>query len=383
MNKLTKTFVESIEPTDKEQIIRDSELKGFTLKVLPSGKKVYMLQYRYGRKTRKPKIGNHGEITAEHARKIAKSWLGKLAMDVDPMAQREQEEKNITINELFNLYIEERKPYTKPNYLRDSLRYHERFIKDGVGKIKASEVTRDDLAKLHNKLSKTKYQANRVLQLISATINFGIANQLIEERINPCSFVKKYKEDKKEVYLTNEQINRLFEVLDQEQAQQTEDEYLIAAIKVILLTGARKNEILTLKWSYINFDRKLFNLPDSKTGAKPIMVSDNVLKIIKTLKKQKDNEYVFVGKVKGSYWVNIRKPWLRISKKAGFEGVRIHDLRHTFASMGANAGLTLLEVGGMLGHKRSTTTERYAHLFDENKRKAVDKVTEVILNSNN
>ncbi len=201
------------------------------------------------------------------------------------------------------------------------------------------------------------------------------------EGSNPVRHVEKYRENKVERYLSPQELDRLERVLSEGEGNGSENPFVIAAIRLLLCTGARLGEILTLKWGYVDLDRALISLPDSKTGRKPIYLNSLAVEVLAGLPRVEGNPYVIVGDKPGAHLVNIRKPWYRIRKLTGIDDVRIHDLRHTFASIAVSAGMSLPLTGRLLGHRKSVTTERYAHLADDPVRAANEAVAEVIRKS--
>ena len=193
-----------------------------------------------------------------------------------------------------------------------------------------------------------------------------------------CKHVDKYPENKREKFLSNAEIEQLFTALKTVEQNQTESPYVIAAIRLLLLTGCRFSEIITLKWEYIDFTNHRINFPDSKTGKKSTYVSPYVIEILSNLERKSDNPYVIQGSIEGNHLVNLRKPWYRIRKLAGLEEVRIHDLRHSFASIGAASGLSLPIIGALLGHLQVSTTARYAHLLGDPLKDAANVIGEKI-----
>jgi integrase len=179
---------------------------------------------------------------------------------------------------------------------------------------------------------------------------------------NPCRHVKKYREDKRERYLTKEELQCLGTALDDAKHNQTESPFVIAAIGLLVLTGARLTEVLTLKWDYVDLENAVLRLPDSKTGAKLIYLNDVAVKLLRAMPRMAGNPFVIAGGKPGARLVNLQKPWRRIRAAASLPDVRIHDLRHSFASVAAGAGMSLPVIGKLLGHSQPVTTARYAHL---------------------
>jgi integrase len=185
------------------------------------------------------------------------------------------------------------------------------------------------------------------------------------ENSNPCRKIAKYRTRKVERYLSLEEFTRLGRVLDQLADEGGEGIFVVAAVRLLSLTGARLNEILTLKWSYVDFQRATLFLPDSKTGQKAIRLNSRALEILRALPRIQGNAYVLAGREAGGHLVNLQKPWRRIRALAELDDVRIHDLRHSYASMAAAAGASLPMIGKLLGHSQPQTTNRYVHLTED------------------
>ena len=182
---------------------------------------------------------------------------------------------------------------------------------------------------------------------------------------NPTQHIRKYKETPRERFLTQDEMTTLERTLSD-----AEDNYLVSpsvihALRVLLMTGARLQEVLTMKWEYVDFENGKIHLPDSKSGKKTIWLSDRAKDYIDAIPHKRGNPYVFPGQRKGSRLINIQKPWRKLRAIAGLDNVRIHDLRHTYASLAVSQNLSLPIVGKLLGHKSTKSTERYAHLYDE------------------
>ena len=193
-------------------------------------------------------------------------------------------------------------------------------------------------------------------------MNLAEAWGLRTEGTNPCRHVKKYPENKRERYLTKDELQRLGATLADAERDNTETPFTLAALGLLILTGARLTEILTLKWQYVDLAGGVLRLPDSKTGAKPIYLNDAAIKVLRGVPLMVGNPFVIAGKKRGARLINLQKPWRRIRAAARLHNVRIHDLRHSFASIGAGAGMSLTVIGKLLGHTQAVTTQRYAHL---------------------
>jgi integrase len=179
---------------------------------------------------------------------------------------------------------------------------------------------------------------------------------------NPCRHVEKYRERKRERFLSQAELARLGEALAEAERNGSESPYAIAAIRLLILTGARVSEILTLEWGHVDFERACLRLPESKSGAKVVHLSPPARELLASLPRIEGNPYVLPGLKERAHLVNLEAPWRRIRARASLEDVRLHDLRHSFASVGAGAGLSLPVIGALLGHSQPGTTARYAHL---------------------
>lgn len=228
-----------------------------------------------------------------------------------------------------------------------------------------TEITRQDVSKLHHSLRAKPYMANRVLAVLGKLFNLAEFWGYRPDRSNPCLHVKKYHEEKRERMLSAEELGRLGEALNAYDGSP----YVVAALKLLVFTGARLSEILALRWEQVDFERgeaRLANHKTSrKTGAKTVHLPPPALEVLASLPRLESNPYVIVGKVEDAHLVNLQKPWREIRKAAGLNDVRIHDLRHAFASVAASSGMSLPIIGKMLGHSQPQTTSRYAHLADD------------------
>jgi integrase len=214
--------------------------------------------------------------------------------------------------------------------------------------------------------------ANRTLALLSKLFNLAEKWGLRPDGSNPCRHVEKYRERKIERFLSSEELARLGAALREAERTQIELPSVIAAIRLLLLTGCRLSEILTLRWQDVDIDHQVLRLPESKTGKKVVYLASPALEVFAKAERVDGNPHVIVGKRPRAHLVNLQKPWRRIRAMAGLRDVRIHDLRHSFASMAAAGGLSLPLIGALLGHSQPQTTQRYAHLTADPIRRAAD-----------
>ena len=232
-----------------------------------------------------------------------------------------------------------------------------------IGAFRVVDVERKDVAELHNKHRAIPYQANRTLGVLSKMFNLAEIWGLRPDGSNPCRHVPKYREKKRERFLSQEELQRLGQVLSEAEVEGSETPFIIAAFRLLILTGCRLGEIQTLKWEYIT--PRHMELPDTKTGARRIPLPQAARDVLDALPRYAGNSYVIAGKLEGRFATDFQHPWRRIRARADLPEVRIHDLRHTYASMAVSGGMPIQMVGRLLGHSQLQTTMRYAHLADD------------------
>lgn len=367
--KITKRNVESQAPSNKAIYLWDGNLSGFGLKILPSGRKTYLVQYRMGGRkgrTRRMTIGVHGTVTTEQARREAKTLLAKVSLGIDPLADKDKAKQAPTTDELLQKFLTE---YVDVKLgPRTQVEYHT-VIRLKVPKAfrwkYIHEITRRDVAQIHQSMSDMPTRANKTIMVLSKFFNWCEENEYRDNYTNPCRHVKKYKEEARQRFLSQEEQERLKQSLVTAENDNLATPYAIESIRMLMFTGARLREILDLKWSFINWELGVLSLPKSKTGAKTIYLNPQALEVLKRVLRQKDNPYVFCGVKQGQPIINLQKPWRRIRSMANLDDVRLHDLRHTFASVAVMNGMSLPIVGALLGHSKPQTTARYAHLASD------------------
>lgn len=264
--------------------------------------------------------------------------------------------------------------HCKPSTQYEYRRCVDLFIMPKLGTLKIIDVTRADVVELHQSLKETPYQANRVLGVLSIIFTLADTCYVRSDGINPCWKVKRYKEVKRERYLTPDELSRLGKVLREADGELE----ATTCIRLLLLTGCRQGEIQNLKWEYVDFRAGVLRLRDSKTGAKVVPIGKTALDVLSDIPRIEGNPHVVIGKVEGQYLTDIQKPWRRIRARAGLDTLRIHDLRHSFASDALLLGADLTMIGRLLGHAQVQTTARYAHLKTDPIRKIANDVADAI-----
>lgn len=376
--RITKRAVDAAGARKADSYVWDHELPGFGLKVTPAGRKVYLVQYRLGGRngrTRRVTIGQHGELTPTAARAEAKRLLGEIASGRDPASDRDKTKADKSLAVVLEQFMAEHvRPKLKARTASEYQRTARLHILPRLGRRPIGELKRTDLARLHHELSDKPYQANRTLALLSKFFGWAEKHGLRPDSSNPCRHVEKYREGRRERFLSQAELARLGDALREAEQNESCSPWVVAAIRLLTLTGARRNEILTLRWEHVSEEHGCLMLPDSKTGRKAVRLSPPALVLLQTIPRLDGNPFVICGERPGRHHVNIEKPWRRIRAVAKLDDVRLHDLRHSFASVAASGGQSLVVIGKLLGHSQPATTARYAHLADDPVKAASDAV---------
>ena len=398
--KLTKLFADGVAPTANRVIYYDRDLTGFCLKVLPSGSKRWCVEYRPGaggRGVAKSRIvlGSTNAVTADQARTSARKMLASVALGDDPGAARKGARQMPTFREFANRYLEEEaKAKLKPRTVVNYRIYLSKHAAPVIGSLKLDQIKSSDIARLHRRIGLTRpMTANRIVECIGSVYRYAKTCGLISRETNPASHIESFREHRRERFLSSEELSRLGESIREAETVGVPwiiDETTIntkyipksrltnigphaaAALRLLILTGARLREILNLRWDYVDIERGLLLLPDSKTGRKTIVLNAPALLILNQLPRT--SEFVVVGDDPAKPRHDLNRPWRLVARRAGLGGVRLHDLRHTHASFGAAAGLGLPIIGKLLGHAQPATTARYAHLDADPLRRASERI---------
>ena len=421
--KITKRTVDAAQVSERDVFIWDTETKGFGLKVTPAGNKVYLTQARVkntGQLVRCT-IGKHGSPwTPEMARNEAVKLLGQIASGVNPNEAQKAARRDLTMAKLCDLYVAEGCATKKPSTIASDCGRIERHIKPLLGRKYIRDVTREDVERIMREIAggktkadiKTKPRgraivkggrgvATKTIMLLGAIFTFAVDRGMRED--NPTRGIRTFKPNRHERFLSPKELARLGEVMSQsefdfhaaeERARRGlarksgrrnqsdppagENPFAIAAIRLLMLTGCRKNEVLSLRWDWVDFQHNMLRLPDSKTGAKVIPLASPAIDLLRQLPRVEGNPHVFPSSKGDGHFVGLQKVWARVRKKAGLADVRIHDLRHSFASVGASGGDSLYVIGKLLGHRQSATTQRYAHLADDPVRAAAERIAQQV-----
>jgi integrase len=411
--KISRRSVAALEPSAKVVTYFDSDVKGFGLRIMPSGSQSWVLEYRPGAGGRgvakkRLKLGSPATMSPERARDEAIQTLARVTLGGDPSASKAAERRADTVADIADAFLSvhvatKRKERTLVEYTA----VVERYIKPVLGGMRGHLVTSADVARMQAQITRGKGElgnggrtiANRTLAVLSAMFTWAGKHGLVPFGHNPVKAIERFKENRKERFLTSSELAALGDALleaetiglpydvDESKAKAKNapkpesrrtkfGPHAIAAIRLLLLTGARRREILDLRWSEVDLERGVLFLPDSKTGKKTIVLSSAAAAILETLPRI--GTYVIAGSSAGTKDEKARsdlnKPWSAVSKRAGLTDVRLHDLRHSFASIGVGGSVGLPIIGKLLGHTQASTTQRYSHLDVDPLKRAVEAI---------
>ena len=324
---ISKRTVDGLSVADKDAVFWDRELLGFGVRVYPSGAKVYVVQCRADGKSRRVTLCRHGVISADQARRKAALTIARIKGGEAPESTSPG---MVTVAALAERYLKEYVAiHCKPSSAKLYRRALDKFILPAYGIVAVGAVEREHISALHCRLRDIPYQANRVLEIESKMFNLAELWGLRREGGNPCRFVRKYKERKRERFLSDEEFRRLGEDLNEMEAEGSVSAYAAAAIRLLMLTGCRRNEIVALRWEDVDLEVGELRLPDGKTGARLVPLSPAAAEVLSGLPRLAGNPWVIPGSKSGAHLSDLQPPWERVRKRAGLHDVRIHDLRHS------------------------------------------------------
>ena len=373
---LSKRTVDRLAVNGKDSVFWDHALPGFGVRVYPSGAKVYVVQTRAGGRSKRVRVGRHGDLSPDQARKEAARLIACIKAG-EPL---EAEAPPPTVADLAERYLREyvevhNKPATITHY-RLMLGKH---IVPALGALVVAEVEGKDILALQYGLREKPTVANRAVDMLVKMFNLAELWEMRPPGRNPCKGVRRYKvEPHKERFLTAEELARLGQALDAASAERLASRHAAAAICLLVLTGCRRNEILGLRWTDVDFEAGELSLADSKTGPRIVPLPPAAGEVLAALPRIPNNPWVIPGKKRATHLRNLDDSWDRVRRRAGLDGVRLHDLRHTFASRALALGEGLPMIGELLGHTQVNSTARYAHLARESVRTSTARVAESI-----
>jgi len=382
--RLTDALVRRLQaPATGNRITYDSAVTGFGARITAADARSYVLTYvvRGSGRQRRYTIGGCDRWTATDARAEARRLKALIDQGGDPLADIEAERTAPNMADLVARFQEEHFPRLRKLSADDYGRLLRNYVLPHFSKHrKVAEITFADVDALHRKITKTgaTYQANRVVAMLSKM--FSLAMRWGWRTDNPCRSIERNKEHARQRYLTSDELARLVGAL-----AKFPDRDVADVFRLLLLTGARRNEVLTMRWEDLNLTKATWSKPPSYTKQgkhHSVPLSAPVCQLLADrMARKADGEYVFAGNGSKQHLVNIWRAFQRLCKTADIEGLRIHDLRHSYASTLVSAGHSLPLIGALLGHSQPQTTARYAHLFDDPLRKATEQVGQIIENA--
>jgi integrase len=390
--RITQKLISKLMPPPAGNLIEyDSEIPGFGVRITAAGVVAFVLNYRLLGRERRYTIGRYPELTATAARERALQLRGRILDRHDPLDERERDRTEPTLGDLAERYLEQYAAHHKrPSSIRDDRYMIEKIIVPKFGKLRVKSIGKKDIESLHTALKATPYRANRVLALLSKM--FTLATQWDLRADNPARGVPRFHEDRRERWLSEEEVRRFSTSLDS-----YSDQNAANALRLLLLTGAREGEVLKADWGQFDLKRGIWTKPSHHTKQKKIEhvpLSGAAIALLAGMKPKGSNGPLFPGANGGSR-MTLRRPWVQACKAAGLAeavelkgkkrvhkryrpNVRIHDLRHTYASHLVSAGTSLQIVGRLLGHTQPQTTARYAHVADEALRSATERFATIL-----
>ena len=377
--KLTKTVVDSAQPGPLDAELRDTAVPGFLCKITPTGRKVFMVQYRTNAgERRKPAIGLFGELTVEQARSIAQDWLAVVRRGNDPSALKAAARGAPTVKELCTRFIDDYSvPHNKPSTIDSNRKIIQLRILPALGSMKVPDVARQNIVAMMKDMEKAPTSANRTFACLRKMFNMAEVWGYRPDGSNPCKHVQKYPEKGKTRLITDAQLSQVYDYLDRADAEGLEHPTLTLAIRLQFEFAARMSEILHLRWEWIDFPNRRIVWPDSKTGDMSKPISEEALRLLTNAPRIADSPFVCPAIFKPlrplpkhTYY----QGWKRILGRAGVPHVGTHGVRHRAATDIANSGVPVKVGMALTAHKTVTMFMRYVHTEDDPVRNAADLV---------
>ena len=371
---LSDRVVDDLPVADRDVIYWDADLPGFGVRVYATGAKAYLVQSRGQAGSKRVALGRHGVVPAEEARRRGAEVLARIRAGTGPGSGAEDGGR-ATVADLAERYLREHvavrcKPLTFRNYRH----VIQKNVLPLLGQLPVAELERRHVAELHYQLRRTPVSANDAVNALSRMLNRADAWGMVPPGSNPCRGMRRYRTRRPERFLTEHEFRRLGETLDALEAEGRLPAHAAAALRLLMLTGCRRGEILGLRWADVRLDRSEIQLVDSKTGPRTVSLSPAAARVLADLPRPAGNPWVIAGAKPGARLPHITYYWYRVRQRAGLEDVRLHDLRHSFASRALALGEPLPMIGRLLGHTKIQTTARYAHLARDPVRDSAERV---------
>ena len=375
-----KVRLKEIQSPEKGRVYYyDTACPGLALCVTQTGAKTFYYYKKVQGRPVRVRLGKFPELAVDQARTVAKGLVVEVAAGKDPQAERRENRRGLTLGDLLEYYLEQHAKPTKRTWQNDEQQFN-RYLKRWLGR-RLSGIRRTDIQTLHTNIGKKHgiYAANRLRSLLHKMFAVAIDDE-IWKGTNPVTGIKRFKEEKRDRFLNAQELKRFFKALDEEPAEKVRD-YLW----MLLLTGARRMNVMTMAWEDVDFDRAIWRIPDTKTG-EPLLVplTDAAIEVLDRRREAAgESQYVFPGHRKGGHLSDPTKVWKRVLDRADLPDLRLHDLRRTLGSWQALMGSSLQVIGKSLGHKQTATTEIYARLTVDPVRESVNRATNAMLEAAN
>jgi integrase len=363
--RLTQALVDTAPVTGRDYLVFDNQIRGLGLRITPTGNKIFVAQTRVSGVKRRITVGYASDMSLAKARQEARQTLAAMHAGVDPTADRKARlraaaARTVTLRELSEQWTAEYvsiklKPRTREDY-RALL---DRHILPQLGNLTLAEVDHEHIERRHREMADTPRRANYTVATIKALLSYATKRGLRSD--NPAAGITPYRENKRERFLSEQEIGAAADGITSAESDGVIGSFAAAGLRLALFTGARSGEITSIKWDYIDFSRKLIRLPDSKNNApRTIHLSDAAIEVLRGIPHV--GPFVIAGMKRGEAYKSLSHAWGRARKYAELDDVRLHDLRHSYASLAAGRGVSLHMIGKLLGHRDPATTQRYAHL---------------------
>ncbi len=371
--KLTKRTVDALEVDGNDAVFWDRELAGFGVRVHATGRKTYVVQSRGPSGPKRVTLGRHGEMAVDEARKKAALVIDRIKRGEEPAAEPPEVEPTVAVlaERFMRTHVER---HLKPASVAAYRTVLDKHVLPALGGMGLGEVGGAQAAELHHGLRDTPVLANRAVHLLSRMYTLAEAWELVPPGRNPCKALRRYRTQLRERFLTPAEYRRLGRALRQAEAEDGIWPPATAAIRLLVLTGCRRGEILNLRWDDVDRTAGDLRLRDAKAGPRMVPLTKPVLGILDAIPRSGDNPWVIAGQRPGKRLTGLHHYWRPIRERAGLADVRLHDLRHSYASRALALGESLYTIGKLLGHASVATSARYAHLMREAEREAAVRV---------
>lgn len=365
MPKLTAEFIEAIVPTGKDQTFGDTKVPGLALRVTAAGTKLFRVEVRVGGKLRRSTLGTFPQMSLSAAQREARPALDALRRGRDPALEKAARQKAIedgalTVKALAAQWIENRRSKLKPRTLDDYGKLFAQHINPALGHLPVQALAFADVEAFHASMSRTPRRANYSVSTLRALLNYAERLSIRPPHSNPCK-IEFYRERARERFLSEAEIAKAGAAIEAAERKGVIGPHAAAGLRLALFTGARSGEITAAQWSHLVWSRRIIRLPDSKNNeARTIHLSDAAIEVLRGIPRIEP--YIIAGAKVGEPYKNLSRAWIIARAFEGLDDVRLHDLRHSYASLAAGRGVSLQTIGALLGHRAIASTKRYAHL---------------------